>query len=256
MHEDWKESKKVVTGEEAKGWKFEMDFSNFNLEAIKLPVEYDMGVTSFKETMEPTEINAFDDLIEYPQIELLDYELNKYQPNNIPVYFNYFPIENTKPFRPGAEYEYSLRGVRGDPELYDKKPEEQFALTPISMEMPLEYNWERLVIPNPLLREYIKPDQFSEIDVENPLKPRVRSQVDVQDEITLNHRFEDQSKILLRNYLPGNVGSQIARRLQTRVSDNYTPSLTIKDCIINIINRLFNAANIKRSTRENYRGRF
>ena len=232
MHEDWKESKKVVTGEESKGWKFEMDFSNFDLEGLKLPVEYDMGVTSFKETMEPTEINAFDDLVEYPIIELLDYELNKYVPINTPAYFNYFPIEDSKPLRPGAENEYSLRGIRGDPLLDDKKAEERFVSTPATMNMPLEYNNERLVVPNSLLRVYIDPEKFSETDVENALKPGIRLGIDVQDEISLNHKFEDKSKVLLGKYLPGNVGTRIASRIQSHISDFFTPPLTVAESII------------------------
>lgn len=233
VHEDWKESKKVVIGgEEAKGWKFEMDFSKLDLETIRLPVEYDMGVSSFKETMEPTEINAFDDLVEYPTIELLDYELHKYEPLNIPAYFNYFPIEDSKPLRPGAEYEYSLRGIRGDPQLGDKKPEDRFVSIPATMTAPLDYNCERLVVPNSLLRVYISPEKYTETDIENPLKPKVRSAIDVKDEISLNHKFEDQSKILLGKYLPGNVGTRVARRIQNRISDFFVPSLTVNDCNI------------------------
>lgn len=189
-----------------------------------------MGVASFKETMEPTEINAFDDLVEYPIIEVLDYELNKYEPIAIPAYYNYFPIEDTKPLRPGAEYEYSMRGIRGDPQIGDKKPEERFVSTPATMTAPLEYNNERLVIPNPLLRVYINSEKFSETDVDNPLKPGVRPAVDVQDEISLNHKFVDQRRILLNKYLPGNIGTRIARRIQTRISDFFISPLTISDC--------------------------
>lgn len=229
VHEDWKESKKVVTGEEGRDWKFEPDFSA-DLERLKLPVEYDMGVTAFQETMEPTEVYSFDDLQEFPAVELLDFEVMKYEPLNVPAYFNYFPIENTKPLRPGAEYEYSTRGERGDPQLGDRAAADKFASTPATMGAPLNYSRERLVLPNTFLRVYTRPLGFCETDVESALQPGVRNPVEVQDEISLNHKFADKSKVLLGKYLPGNVGTRIARRLQSRISDLFVPPLAVTEC--------------------------
>ena len=231
MHEDWKESKKIVVGEEeSKGWKFEINFAEKNLEAARLPVEYDMGVATFKETVEPTEITSFDDLVEYPPIELLDYELHKYEPINAPAYFNYFPIEDSKPLRPGAECEYSLRGTRGDPQIGDKKPGERFVTIPASMNVPLGYDPEKLIVPNSALRMYVPPEKYSEVDVEHHLQPRVRPEMEIPDEISMNHKFADNTTPGLSKYLPGNVGTRIAQRVPTRITDFYVPSLTVREC--------------------------
>ena len=121
VHEDWKESRKVMVGEEKKEWRFQIDFRSRDIECIKLPVEYDLGAATFKEPVEATDITSFDDLVQYDPLEVLDNEVHKYETREIPAYFNYFPTEDTKPLRPGAESEYSIRGVRGDPELSDKK---------------------------------------------------------------------------------------------------------------------------------------
>ncbi len=261
VHEDWKEAKKVVVGEEeGKGWKFEIDFGGKELEAARLPVEYDMGVTTFKETVEPTEITAFDDLMEFQPIELLDYELHKYEPINPPAYFNYLPVEDSKPLRPGAEYEYSLRGTRGDPKLSDKPAEEKFLSTPATMNAPLEYKPEQLVVPNDSLRVYLPPEKFSEVDVEHHLQPHVRPEIEVPDEISLNHKFSDNSSLVLSKYLPGNVGTRIAQRVPTKITDFFIPALSVKECILCFLrfgitkkwNRFCNATNHEGLTRENY----
>jgi hypothetical protein len=230
VHEDWKESRKVIVGEEKKEWRFEVDFRSRDIECIKLPVEYDLGAATFKEPVEATDITSFDDLVQYDPLEVLDYEVHKYEPREIPAFFNYFPTEDTKPLRPGAESEYSIRGVRGDPELGDKKAEDKFIPMPATMQMPLEYKPEKLVVPNPTLRVYVPLEKFSEVDVEHHLRPGVREEKDVLDEISVNHRFVDTEGGFLGLHLPGNVGTRIAARLPTKVADFHVPSLAVRDC--------------------------
>ena len=237
VHEDWKEAKKVIVGEETKGWKFEVDFMQRELECAKLPVEYDLGVATFKEPVEATDISSFDDLIEYQPLEILDYEVHKYEPLQIPAYFNYFPIEDTKPLRPGAEYEYSVRGVRGDPELGDKKVEEKFTNMPATMLVPLEYNQEKLVIPNTSLRVYTQVERYSEVDIDHHLQPKIRPEREIMDEISMNHKFGDSDSVCLSKYIPGNIGLRVSRRIPARVTDFYKPSLAIRD-------RMYNLANV------------
>jgi len=199
-----------------------------------LPVEYDMGASTFKETVEPTEITSFDDLMEYTPIELQDYELHKYEPIAQPAYFNYLPIEDTKPLRPGAENEYSVRGTRGDPQIGDKKAEEKFLPMPATMNTPLQYNPEKLVIPNSELRVYVPPEKFSEVDVEHYLKPKERPEIAILDEISLNHKYTDNPGSLLSKYLPGSVGTRIVERIPTRITDFFLPTLSVGECIFMI----------------------
>jgi len=206
-----------------------MDFKKRDLEILKLPVEYDLGVTTFKEQVDAIDINSFDDLVAYTPLELLDYEVHKYEPQQIPSYFNYFPTEDTKPLRPGAEYEYSIRGTRGDPELEDKKVELKFANMPATMLVPLDYKQEKLVIPNSQLRVYSKVEKFSEIDVEHHLQPRVRNEKELLDEISANHRFVESDSELFSKYVPGNVGPRVIKRLTTKISDFNVPPLAIKE---------------------------
>ena len=231
VHEDWKESKKVLVGEEKKEWRFEMDFRSREIECLKLPVEYDLGVSTFKEPVESTDITSFDDLVQYDPLEVLDYEVHKYEPETIPAFFNYFPTEDTKPLRPGAESEYSIRGVRGDPELPDKKVEDKFVSMPATMQMPLEYRQEKLVIPNASLRVYVPLEKFSEVDVEHHLRPSVREEKEIMDEISVNHKFVDNDGAFLSKYLPGNLGTRIAARLPTKIADFHVPVLALSDSI-------------------------
>ncbi len=222
----------MIVGDEAKGWKFDVNFTQRDLETARLPVEYDMGLATFKEPVEPTDISSFDDLVEYTPLETLDYEVHQYEPQAVPAYFNYFPAEDAKPLRPGAEYEYSVRGVRGDPDLGDKRPEERFVTMPATMLVPLSYDPERLVVPNPSLRVYAPAERYSEVDPEYPLKPRVRPEKDIMDEILMNHKFYDSETPLLAKYIPGNVGLRVSRRVPTKVSEFYVPTLAVKECIV------------------------
>lgn len=217
-----------------------MDFRKRDLQDIRLPVEYDLGVTTFKEEVDATEINSFDDLITYTPLELLDYEVHKYEPQTIPAYFNYFPTEDTKPLRPGAESEYSIRGIRGDPEIGEKANENKFMNMPSSMLAPLDYKQEKLVIPNPLLRVYTQLEKFSEIDVDHHLQPKIRKERELIDEISANHKYVDTESAYFSKYIPGNVASRVVRRITSKISDFNVPPIAIKECIAftNIIKRL------------------
>ena len=70
--------------------------------------------------MEKVEANPptnFDDLDLFDPLEVLDFEIQNYQPHAIPASSHFDPAMRDLPNRPGCEYESILRQRGGEPDL-------------------------------------------------------------------------------------------------------------------------------------------
>lgn len=76
---------------------------------MKLPLEYEANISSFKEIIEANPPCSFDDLTPFESIEQLEFEVCKYPKFPIPQMSNYDPFEVNKPMRPGCEYESIIK---------------------------------------------------------------------------------------------------------------------------------------------------
>jgi len=76
---------------------------------MKLPLEYETNIASFMEKVDANPPINFDDLVPYDFVEMLEFEVQKYQKFPFPPMSNYDPIELDKPHRPGCEYESILK---------------------------------------------------------------------------------------------------------------------------------------------------
>lgn len=76
---------------------------------MKLPLEYETNISSFMEKVDAQPPINFDDLVPFEEVETLDFEVQKYQKFPIPMMSNFDPMEADKLFRPGCEYESTLR---------------------------------------------------------------------------------------------------------------------------------------------------
>ena len=95
---------------------------SFNQQAIsqaiqKLPLEYETSIASFLEKVEANPPTNFDDLDVFDSLEMLDFEVQRYEPFNIPALNNYDPPMRDLPKRPGCEYESIFRQKAGEPDL-------------------------------------------------------------------------------------------------------------------------------------------
>lgn len=61
------------------------------------------------EKIDAAPIYSFDDMQQFEPIEQLDFEIEKYQPFQLPQISSYDPIFKEKLPRPGCEYEGALR---------------------------------------------------------------------------------------------------------------------------------------------------
>lgn len=83
----------------------------------KLPLEYETNIASFLEQVEANPPTNFDDLDVFEALEMLDFEVQKYEPLNIPALTNYDPPMRELPKRPGCEYESVFKQRSGEPDL-------------------------------------------------------------------------------------------------------------------------------------------
>lgn len=74
-----------------------------------LPLEYETNIASFLEKIDATPVINFDDLVEFKEIEELHFEVELYKPFALPAASSYEPMFKEKPYRPGCEYESTIR---------------------------------------------------------------------------------------------------------------------------------------------------
>ena len=84
---------------------------------IRFPLEYETNIASFMEKIDAQPVINFDDLDYFDSIEQLDFETMGYHPFSVPQISSYDPLFNFKTYRPGCEYESSLRQRAGEPDL-------------------------------------------------------------------------------------------------------------------------------------------
>ena len=76
----------------------------------RLPIEFEINISSIKEQIEIVPTIQFDDYETYEMLEADDKEFMKYSEIPMPPIFNYFPTGIEKLPKPGCEYESSHRG--------------------------------------------------------------------------------------------------------------------------------------------------
>lgn len=96
----------------------------------------------------------------------------------------YQPTLEEKIMRPGCEFEYIIRGPRGDPESFEDR---EIITMPSTFKKPLNYATDLIILPHPTLREYVPFLSHSEIDPEYHLYPYPRPRNEPKDEIELRN---------------------------------------------------------------------
>ena len=84
---------------------------------LKFPLEYETNIASFMEKIDAQPVISFDDLEPFESIEQLDFETQKYTAFDLPPVSSYDPKFSDKSWRPGCEYEGSIRQRAGEPDL-------------------------------------------------------------------------------------------------------------------------------------------
>ena len=185
---------------------FSFDKNVIGKALLKLPLEYETNISSFLEKVEANPPTNFDDLDTFDPLEVLDFEIQNYKPNEIPAMSQYDPAMRDLPNRPGCEYESVLRQRAGEPDLEkvqikaheqqkllkrDKKEIVSHAIVkmPQSFLKPLDYAAEKVIRADchPTLREYkaLPGTSSTEVDPEYQLYPSARTMVPIRDEIEL-----------------------------------------------------------------------
>ena len=154
---------------------------------LKLPLEYETNIASFLEKVEANPPTNFDDLDVFDPLEVLDFEIQNYAPQQIPPMSLYDPPMRDLPNRPGCEYESVLRQRAGEPDLEkvqilaheqqkllkrDKKEVVSAAIVqmPQTFLKPFDYSVEKVIRADchPTLREYcsLPATSSTEVDTE------------------------------------------------------------------------------------------
>lgn len=127
VEEDWRTAQNIrITDNEnednIRNIKFQFSFLKGNMAAdqLKMPLEFETNIASFKETVDAVPPINFDDMAPFEPLEQLDFEILKYTRFPIPQMSNYDPEEAQKQNRPGCEFESVLRQRTGEPELEKK----------------------------------------------------------------------------------------------------------------------------------------
>lgn len=84
---------------------------------MRLPLEYETNIASFMEKVEANPPISFDDLVPFDHVEMLEFEVEKYQPFPVPPMSQFDPAELDKDMRLGCEYESIVKTAHGEPEL-------------------------------------------------------------------------------------------------------------------------------------------
>lgn len=82
--------------------------------------------------------------------------------------------------RPGCEFEYAVRGPRGDPDCFEER---EVITMPETFTKPFNYSTDLLIMPHPTLRKYVHFLGHAEVDPEYHLYPFKRERTEPKDEI-------------------------------------------------------------------------
>jgi len=96
VQEDWKIAQNIrltdsENEDDIRNLKFKFSFQEgqiFN-SMLKMPLEYETNIASFKEQVEADPPISFDDLVPFDPIECLEFEVNKYPRLPLPAMSNY-----------------------------------------------------------------------------------------------------------------------------------------------------------------------
>ncbi len=208
---------------------FSFDKNVIGKAMLKLPLEYETNISSFLEKVEANPPTNFDDLDTFDPLEVLDFEIQNYKPNEIPAMSQYDPAMRDLPNRPGCEYESVLRQRAGEPDLEkvqikaheqqkllkrDKKEIVSHAIVkmPQSFLKPLDYAAEKVIRADchPTLREFkaLPGTSSTEVDPEYQLYPSARTMVPIRDEIELKkqsvaRQLGDNPPVVSATYMLG-----------------------------------------------------
>ena len=239
---------------------------------IKLPLEYETNIASFMEKIECQPIVNFDDLEPFESLEQLDFEVMKYLPMASPQISSYDPVFNDKVYRPGCNYESTLRQIHGEPdlekiqiaaheqmELLKQNKKEMVSGANVAMVRgflkPLDYSVDLLVRTHPTLREYCPQSSCTEVDPEYHLYPSKRERIQLKDEISLKNAKKDSDinfiKTLTKSVggafvndlsvvtfdLPGNFGIRVIETMPTNIRDVFIEQRSNIDLLYKCDNR-------------------
>ena len=239
---------------------------------IKLPLEYETNIASFMEKIECQPIVNFDDLEPFESLEQLDFEVMKYLPMASPQISSYDPVFNDKVYRPGCNYESTLRQIHGEPdlekiqiaaheqmELLKQNKKEIVSGANVAMVRgflkPLDYSVDLLVRTHPTLREYCPQSSCTEVDPEYHLYPSKRERIQLKDEISLKNAKKDSDinfiKTLTKSVggafvndlsvvtfdLPGNFGIRVIETMPTNIRDVFIEQRSNIDLLYKCDNR-------------------
>lgn len=167
---------------------------------------------------------------------------------------SYDPMFQDKKYRPGCEYESTLRQVFGEPDLEQTQMDAHAQMEllkqnkkdivskanvamPSSFVKPLDYSVDLLVRNHPTLREYINQEACTEVDPEYSLYPRPRPRIQPKDEIELKNFKNEEGKKFLATLtksvsgqfinnndvpvhdLPGNFGVRVIETMPTNLRE-------------------------------------
>lgn len=231
--------------------KFAFKFNKDSIQKsmLKLPLEYETNIASFLEKVEANPPTNFDDLDVFDPLEVLDFEIQNYQPHEVPAMTQYDPAMRDLPSRPGCEYESVLRQRAGEPDLEkvqiaaheqqkllkrDKKEVVSAAIVPMpqSFLKPLDYTVEKVIRADchPTLREYVSLPATSstEVDPEYQLYPSTRQMVPIRDEIEL--KKQSIARQLGEN--PPVVSATYMLGLSKTVSGSYVNNLDVPTALL------------------------
>ena len=153
----------------------------------------------------------FDDLESFDPIEQLDFEVERYKEMVIPAVSSYDPIFIDKTYRPGCQYESTLRQISGEPDLEKAQMDAHMQMEllkqktkdivsqanvamPSSFVKPLDYSIDLLVRTHPTLRSYQSQLSCTEVEPEYHLYPNKRERIMPKDEIELKNVKSEEDK--------------------------------------------------------------
>lgn len=219
---------------------------------IRLPLEYETNIASFMEKIEAQPVINFDDLESFDPIEQLDFEIENYKPLPIPPVSTYDPEFTDKNYRPGCQYESTLRQIGGEPdlekaqmdahiqmELLKQKTKDIVSKANVAMPntfvKPIDYSIDLLVRTHPTLRSYTNQLGCTETDPEYHLYPSKREKVLPKDEVELRNVKKEEdinfvasitktisgafinSNDVPTQELPGNFGVRVIETMPTNL---------------------------------------
>ena len=208
------------------------------------------------EKIECQPVVSFDDLEQFETLDILDFEVMKYKKMETPAISSYDPIFNNKVYRPGCQYESTLRQISGEPDLEKiqiaaheqmelLKQDKKEIVSGANVAMvkgflkPLDYSVDLLVRTHPTLREYCQQSSCTEVDPEYHLYPTKRERIELKDEISLKNAKKETDLNFISTLtksvggafvndlsvvtfdLPGNFGVRVIETMPTNIRDAF-----------------------------------